>query len=253
MKRRLLVLAGMVLIFGAIRTPLEWQMEKEHQDAQFRTARLDLSLREQIGQSGFIAALSGFRSVVADLLWIDAYTAWTRTEYGRMALIFENVVTLQPRNYYFWDNAAWHMAWNGSVYAFENPRQPRQAIRKNERDQFYALGESFLKRGIQNNPDRYELNQTYALFLEQKRNDPCGAAEQYRLGSLKPDAPAFMRRQAAIQLSRCPGHEREAYLRLRALWQEGERERKPTLVRLVRELEIQLQIPQEERVYNPPR
>ena len=246
---RRLALIGLVIAFGAFRLPLESGLEKQHQAAQFRTAKLDLSLRERIGQTNFIAALSGFRAPIADILWIQAHTAWEKTEYGIMAHIFDNVTSLQPRNYYFWDNAAWHMAWNGSVFVFENPKQSRLGIRKKEQREFFDLGEDFLIRGIRNNPKSYHLRQTYALFLEQKRQDECGAAEQYRLGALLKDAPQYMERAAAIHLARCPGNEKLAYDQLRNLWMRGNDERKPTVITLIKSLENQLQIPEEQRIY----
>lgn len=249
MNTRLWGLAGLVLAFGVAKLPLEVELDKRHQAADFRTAKLDLSLREKIGQANFIAALSGFRAPIADVLWIRAHTAWERTEYGVMALLFDNVTTLQPRNFYFWDNAAWHMAWNGSVFAFENTKQPRLAIRKKEQNEFFDLGEDFLIRGIRNNPGSYQLRQTYALFLEQKRQDPCGASEQYRQGMHLKDAPPYMERAAAIHLARCPGKERLAYEQLRNLWLRGQQERKPTLITLIKTLEPQLQIPEEQRIY----
>jgi hypothetical protein len=246
---RLLMLAIMVLAFGALRLPLELRLQKEHEAGKFRTAKLDLSLRERIGQANFIAALSGFRAPIADILWIQAHTAWEKTQYGVMAHLFENVTALQPRNFVFWDNAAWHMAWNGSVFVFENPKQPRLAIRKKEQREFFDLGEDFLIRGIRNNPESYQLRITYALFLEQKRKEECGAAEQYRLGAKLKDAPPFMERAAAIHLARCPGNERLAYDQLRNLWLRGVEERKPTVVTLLKKLEEQLEIPREQRIY----
>ncbi len=250
---RLLALIGLILGFGALRLPLELHLNQEHQAAQFRTAKLDLSLRERIGQANFIAALSGFRAPIADILWIQAHTAWEKTEYGIMAHLFDNVTALEPRNFYFWDNAAWHMAWNGSVFAFENPKQPRLSIRKKEQREFFDLGEDFLIRGIKNNPDSYQLRVTYALFLEQKRQDECGASEQYRVGAKLRDAPAYMERAAAIHLARCPGNEKLAYDQLRNLWQRGNDERKPTVITLLKTLEDQLHIPEEQRIYKSAR
>ncbi len=250
---RLAVLIFLVLGFGLLRLPLETGLEKAHQAAFFRTAKLDLSLRERIGQSNFIAALSGFRAPIADILWIQAHTAWEKTEYGVMARIFDNVTSLQPRNFYFWDNAAWHMAWNGSVFAFENPKQPRLAIRTKEQREFFDLGEDFLIRGIRNNPDSYQLRQTYALFLEQKRHDECGASEQYRLGMRLPGAPPYMERAVAIHLARCPGSEKVAYDQLRNLWLRSPEERKPTVITLIKALEKQLDIPEEQRIYKSDR
>src|SRR5947207_3521365 len=114
-----------LLLFGAARLPFEEQLLQAHRAAYFHGAKVNLDLREQIGQLGFLAALSGFRSLVADMLYIDAHAAWERTEWGRMALLFQNVTTLQPRVLLFWDTAAWHMAWNASHAAREDPKQPR--------------------------------------------------------------------------------------------------------------------------------
>ena len=48
---------------------------------------LNLDLREQVGQLGFVAALSGFRSVVADFLFIQAHVAWERTEWSANVVV----------------------------------------------------------------------------------------------------------------------------------------------------------------------
>ena len=89
--------AGAILLFGLVRLPIERSLAASHQTAHLRTTKLDLGLREQIGQLSFVAALSGFRSLVAAFLWIEAHTAWEQTAWGRMAGLFESVTTLQPR------------------------------------------------------------------------------------------------------------------------------------------------------------
>ena len=98
---------------------------------------------------GFVAALSGFRSLVADLLYIQAHTAWERTEWGRMKL------TLRCRHRTaaallscFGTWRPWHMAYNASVAALEDPNQPREALRVKAQREYWKLGEEFLLRGI---------------------------------------------------------------------------------------------------------
>ena len=58
---------------------------------------------------GFLAALSGFRALVADGLWIHAHAVWERTDWAAMKFDFDAVTTLQPGCVLFWDMAAWHM------------------------------------------------------------------------------------------------------------------------------------------------
>ena len=124
-----------------------------HRAACFHGAKLDLGLREKIGQMGFVAALSGFRSLVADALWIHASIVWERTEWAAMKLDFDAVTTLQPRCILFWDMAAWHMALNASIAAYEDRKQPREALRLKAQREYWKLGEDYLLRGIANNPD----------------------------------------------------------------------------------------------------
>jgi hypothetical protein len=106
-----------------------------------------------VGQLGFVAALSGFRSVVADFLFIQAYVAWERAEWSRMLLLFRQITTLQPRSILFWEMAAWHMAWNAGTAALNDPDQPRLALRLRAQREYFDLGRDFLARGIRNNPN----------------------------------------------------------------------------------------------------
>jgi hypothetical protein len=247
------VLVAIILLgFGAIKLPLERRLAQEHRAAFFHGEKLNLDLRQQIGQLGFIAALSGFRAVVADLLWIQAHAAWERTEWGKMALILENVTALQPRNVMFWDLAGWHMAWNASAAAIQDKTQPREALRIKAQREYFQLGRDFLERGIANNPDKYVLYERLGLLLREKFNDHCGASEAYQKASQFPDAPEYLKRFTVYEMSYCPGREREAYERLLKLYNEGDRERLPTLLNRLRALQEKLNIPPEERVSLPP-
>ena len=236
-----------VLLFGAVRLPLEHRLSETHREQHFRTVDFDLDLREQLGQLGFVAALSGFRSLVADAVFIQAHVAWERTEWGRVLLLFRQVTTLQPRAILFWDMAAWHMAWNASTAAMNDRTQPREALRIKAAREYFGLGKDFLERGIKNNPERPELYEALARLYRDKYQDHERASEAFARAAVLPGAHSYARRFAAYELAQCPGREREAYEQLRALYDSGERERLPTLLRHLRELEIKLDVPREER------
>lgn len=252
MKRAYAVALAVLLLFGAAKWKFEQRLTEMHRAAFFHGAKLDLSLRQQIGQAGFLAALGGFRSVVADFLWIEAHTAWEQTQWGRMALLFNNVTALQPRNVMFWDMAAWHMGWNASVAALENPKQPREALRVKAQREYFKLAEDYLLRGIQNNPDRYTLYESLGRLYKEKFQDHCKASEYFDKASKFPKAPSYEKRFAAYELADCPGHEREAYERLVKLYKMGEKERLPTLLKKLNILEEVLNVPPGQRVYTPP-
>jgi len=237
-----------LFVFGAIKLPAERAIFAQHRQEHFRSVEFNLDLREKLGQLGFIAALSGFRAIVADALFIQAHVAWERTEWGRILLLFRHITTLQPRVLLFWDTAAWHMAWNASVAAMNDRTQPRLALRVKAQREYFALGKDFLERGIQNNPDRPQLYEALARLYKEKYKDHERAAEFYAKAAALPDAARFDRRFSAYELSYCEGREREAYERLRGLYDEGEQERLPTLITRLKFLEDKLNIPQDQRI-----
>jgi hypothetical protein len=235
-------------LFGAAKLPMEHAVWAEHRRLHFRAVDFNLDLREQLGQLGFVAALSGFRSLVADALFVQAHVAWERTEWGRVLLLFRQVTTLQPRALLFWDMAAWHMAWNASTAALNDRAQPRLALRIKAQREYFALGRDFLERGIKNNPDRPQLYEALARLYRDKYNDHEHAAEFFAKAAALPGAPGYTKRFAAYELAQCPGREQEAHAQLRALYDSGEKERVPTLLRRLKALEIKLDIPPDQRV-----
>ena len=251
MIRGLAVVLGLTL-FGAAKLPMEHSISGEHRKLHFRAVDFNLDLREQVGQLGFIAALSGFRSLVADALFVQAHVAWERTEWGRVLLLFRQVTTLQPRALLFWGMAAWHMAWNASTAALNDRTQPRLALRIKAEREYFALGRDFLELGIKNNPDRPQLYEALARLYRDKYNDHEHAAEFFAKAASLPGAPSYVKRLAAYELAQCPGREQQAYDQLHALYHSGEKERVPTLLRRLKELEIKLDIPSEQRIRDSP-
>ena len=244
-----LAVAVLIVVFGVARLPVETQMNQEHLRAAFGGVKLNLSLFQKIGQMSFLAGLSGFRTIVADLLWIDANTAWERVEYGKMNLLLQTVTTLAPRNENFWDESAWHMAYNASVYAIDDHRQPKIGIRRREQQKYFMLGKDYAERGIENVPNSYLLHQRLALICKDKFGDHCAAAAEFAKAAVCPRAFSYEKRFAAYELSYCPGHEREAWQSLRKLYDMGIQERLPTLELRLKAMEEKLQLPQEQRVY----
>src|SRR5476649_953778 len=239
MMRFFLVLMS-VALFGAARFPLEHAISTAHRELHLRAVDFNLGLRKQLGQLGFVAALSGFRSLVADVLFIQAHVAWERTEWGRVLLLFRQVTTLQPRALLFWDMAAWHMAWNASVAALNDSTQPRLALRVKAQREYFDLGKDFLERGIKNNPDAPQLYEAMARLYKDKYKDHARASEFFGKAATLPDAPSYDKRFSAYELSYCEGREREAYDRLHQLYEMGENERLPTVLTRLKFLEDKL-------------
>ena len=208
---------------------------------------LSIGLREQIGQSAFIAVLGGFRSVIADLLFIDAYSAWERTDWTYLLLRLRQATELQPRAILFWEMAGWHMAWNAGTAALEDDSKSPAARRRLQHD-YLELGKDFLVRGIAHNPEKPQLYEALARLYRDKFHDHAGAAENFEKASHLPDHASYDERFSAYELSYCEGREREAYDRLRTLYQRGEKQRLPRLINQLRAMEARLKIPANERI-----
>jgi hypothetical protein len=247
MKRGLIALAA-IFAFGALKLPAERALALEHRESHFVEPELNLDFREKIGELGFVAALSGFRAVLADFLFIKAHAAWERTEWGRVLFLFRQVTALQPHVPLFWDTAAWHMAWNASTAALNDPSQPRQALRVQAQRDYFALGKDFLERGIKDNPRNPKLYESMAMFYRDKYNDHAHASEFYRKAADCPGAPSYDKRFSAYELSYCEGWEPQAYIQLRRLYDEGPQERLPTLVKRLKYLEAKLNIAKDQRI-----
>src|SRR6478735_5437571 len=150
MRRRHVVALLVLMVFGFAKMPFEAHLEATRKGAYFNKAKFTLSLRQQLGQMSFLAAVGGFRALVADYCYLQAYTEWTRVEWGRVKLSFDAATSLQPRQILFWEQAGWHMGYNASVAALENKAEPRKALRLKAQQEFFKIGEDYYIRGIAN-------------------------------------------------------------------------------------------------------
>jgi|GEM_PF-147573 len=237
-----------LLAWGIVKFPVEARLERRMQDTRLGGYKPTASLRQQAGQAGFIAALGGLRAAVADMLWIRANIAWQDVQYGRMKLLFDTCTTMQPRRVSFWDISAWHMAWNGAAHVENTEKDP--VARNAKMREFFKLGEDFLLRGIENNPDSWELYDRLGLLYRDKFKDVEKASAAYEEASQRPGHLDYTRRFAAYYLAEVPGREREAYARLMALFHESEHEWLLTLFRQIQKLEASLAIPDGQRIYH---
>ena len=247
MKGRVLGILAL-LAWGIAKLGFEGRLEQRMQDARLGGFKPTASLRQQAGQAGFIAALGGLRAAVADMLWIRAHMAWQDVQYGRMKLLFDTCTAMQPRRVNFWDIAAWHMAWNGSVHAEMHETDP--VVKKAKMREFYELGKDFLLRGIESNPDSWELYDRLGMLYRDKYKDMAQASKAYDEASQRPGHLEYTRRFAAYYLADVPGREQEAYTRLLALFRESEREWLPTLFRQLQKMEVKLAIPDDQRIWH---
>jgi tetratricopeptide (TPR) repeat protein len=99
---------------------------------------------------------SGFKSQVANLLWMKSDEYWHKGLLTRQNPLMELVVTLDPQFIEAWSTAGWHWAYN--IYADidskykNNPKMIRQ-----KQDMAIETGLNYLGRGAEMNPETYRL------------------------------------------------------------------------------------------------
>jgi len=250
--KRVAAILLLLLAFGAAKFPLEQRIGEAHRAAFFHGAKLNISLREQIGQGAFLAALSGFRGVIADILALQANDAWENTQWSRVHFLYKQITTLEPRVTVYWEMAAYYMAYDAAAAALQDEKQPRQLLRVKASREYMQLGREFLEDGVSNNPDRFVLYNRLGHVLMTKLHDHYGAYEAYTKAAQFPDCMGYEKRFAAYELAQCPGYEAQAYELLLGLYREGPVERTSTLLKRLAAVEEKLAIPPEQRVYKPP-
>lgn len=253
--RRAALVALLLGLWAPCKIIWEQRIAKEQDFLRYRGAPITLQLRDQLGQGLTIGVLSGMRSIVADLIWLNVTTAWMNEEWFRMGGYINLCTALQPRAPVFWDMGGWHLAWNASISALHDRTQPNE-LRRIKASRFWVdKGLEIYKRGLENNPTYWRLWSDTGLLYQQRLKDYRTAAIYYQKASELPNAPVYLERFPAIMYG-LAGDDKAAYASWKALWERltpEQREQKAhwkeKIESNIRRLEPKLSIPKEKRVF----
>lgn len=205
-----------------------------------------------LGQGIIVGMLGGFRSIMADFLWLQTYAVWEDRERAKLDSMVRLVTSIDPRPEFFWINAArmiaydvphWRIQEEGGHQAVPESRQ--ETIDREQAEQAFAL----LRRGLEFHPDSprlyLEIGQIHMIRLD----DPAEAAPWFRRASEQADAPHFAARVYA-ELLRRQGKNAEAYEFLKGLFRrlpdDDPYARKGIILERIRELEARLEVSRSE-------
>ncbi len=255
--RRAALVALLLGLWAPCKIVWEQRIAHEQDILRYNGAPMTRQLRDELGQGLTIGVLSGMRSVVADLVWLNVTTAWMNQEWFRMGGYINLCTALQPRAPVFWDMGGWQLAWNASVGALQDKTQPNE-LRRLKASRFWVdRGLEIYKRGIENNPTYWRLWANTGMLYDQRLKDYRTAAYYYQKASELPNAPAYLERFPAEMFdTHHANDDQAAYAAWKALWERltpAERARKEhTAGRVeseIRRLEQKLSIPNEKRVF----
>jgi hypothetical protein len=246
------VASALLLIAGAALRPVEESVRKveSHPGRLVCPRRINAVL---VGQGTSMAMLGGFRALVADLLWLKAYLAWSACDLPATETMIRVVTTVDERPLCFWLNGARIMAYDMTQWRLRAvgregavPAALRQRIINEQAGMALRLLEDA----------RSQHPQSAAVYVEMAnihlygRADPAAAACWYRQAATLPDAPYYAARIHAELLKRL-GRPWEAYAWLRQLHPTlpagEEAAGAPVVLGRIRDLERALEIPEKER------
>ena len=250
------VASAVLLIAGAALRPVEESLRKaeSHPGRLVRARRINAVL---VGQGTSMAMLGGLRALVADLLWLKAYLAWSACDLPATETMIRVVTTVDERPLCFWLNGARIMAYDMTQWRLRAvgrggavPAALRQRIINEQAGMALRLLEDA----------RGQHPQSAAVYVEManihlnSRADPAVAAFWYRQAATLPDAPYYAARIHAELLKRL-GRPWEAYAWLRQLHPTlppgEEAAEAPVVLGRIRDLERALEVPEKERYVAP--
>lgn len=187
------LMAALVLVVPAMGlSPLERQIHAERNRLRYGTVKVAMGVRDRVSQNTAIALLAGFRSIVADFLWIHGHGYFEKREWLRQYRDMETSVLLEPQSALFWDVGAWHMAWNIGYAVSVDPSNRTFAVGIKRQREWWDKARDFLRRGQENIPNRPDLYFSTGWLYAEKYKEPCKAQEYYHKALTAPEPPACM-------------------------------------------------------------
>jgi len=245
MKRKLQALL-VILLLGGVKLPVEEAATRYLREVRLLSLPVDMSVRDSIGQMGFAASLGGLRSLVASITYLQAYEAWTNINWGKVDSLFQLTTSLQPSYDKYWDEAAWHMAYNAASSYLHN-KELNAAVRGKLYHDHIQRGVDILQQGLRVLPDSARLWNTLAEVYERRVIDPKKAGDCYM---------EVLRLNKNIRYGRLAGYQ-YALTQDSVLWQKAydlfmdsyrKNQRPPTMINAIKQLEKQLKIPEVRRI-----
>ena len=223
---------AVILAGGLLRLPLEQYYTAEMRRKNLLETPLKLSMRDELGQTLFIAVLGGFRSVVASIMELRAITPWQQSNFGVVEECYAVCTRLQPREAHYWEQRAWHQAANArDTYRYES--RLTEANREILAQQAVDNGIRIVREGLTWLPQSWKLWDRLAFYSSMPWNqkpDHAAAAEYYAKAAAIEGAPGVFRRLHVYQVARIPKREWEAWGKLLALYNSpGTRDRTLTV------------------------
>ncbi|MEM9227322.1 MAG: hypothetical protein AAGA45_05085 [Verrucomicrobiota bacterium] len=235
-----LILAGVVL--SVLQQPA-WKDVRQYQP------ELNLEKVEgALGQGLMIGLLGGFRTIIADLVFIQANSTWERKERAETEALLRLTTAIDPRPLFFWINGSRMIAYDMPVWRIREaggfdavPRSVQDRIMKEQAER----GLNYINEARAYHPDDYRIPLENGQVIYNKIKDTERALPFY-LEAYRSDGPDFAGRIYAELLRQLDRND-EAYTfyrqQLTELSPDTPPQQKAIVVERIRELEEELNVP----------
>jgi tetratricopeptide (TPR) repeat protein len=198
------IAASFVLCAGLSGSITRERIEKGYVSRLPQATPVDVPLNQFFGA----ALMTGFRGIVADLLWLECDHFWHGGEWHKLLPYYYFITRLQPKFVTVWVVGGWHMAYNVSYRVAHDKTLP-EAERELESARWVERGIAFLKEGLRHNADRYEIYFELGWDYYHKVKDYREAVVYLEQAVRRPH-PQWVERVLAHAYEKC-GRYRDAY------------------------------------------
>ncbi len=239
----LLLLLGM----GVAKLPFEEKITEDLQARNLMESPPDLGMVESLGQMGAAASLGGLRSLVASILYLEAYGAFEDVDWARVDSLMTLATRLQPHEPIYWEEAAWHMAYNAASNVERDKTLPPLLRAKMVKD-YIQRGVDIMEEGLHFLPDEPRLYLRLALIDKDRLKDPRKAAQAF-FDCYEHGGPDYAQRMGAYELTELNEHaaDEKAYKILKMYYDLGMKKKGTTIMVDLPKLEERLGIPKDQR------
>lgn len=251
--RRLVVVAAVLFALGLGLSPLQNRVWGEVKSFQPEMNLGDVE--EALGQGVVIGLLGGFRTLIADFVYLRASYYWEKRDRPNTEALLALTTSIDPRPMWFWLNAARIISYDIPVWRIRERgkwEDVPEAYRKHIYAEQVARTMALLDRAEKYHPDDIRIPLERARIYYDKTQNYEQAAKYYKQVTEMPDAPYYAARIYANALDKL-GRTREAYYFLRDIYPtlppsnvEPAASREVVLQR-IREFEEDLDLPSIER------
>lgn len=150
--RRTLLAAGILVVAGIVRMPVEQALTEDLRSQKLLGKPLDIDTRKKVGQGFWAVSLGGLRTLVATVLNLRAFSYFEGQKWEQVADTYDTIVQLAPNSAFYWDTGHWHMAYNAAAHYQTDSSLPEIRAQAEWR-KWIKRGTAFLEEGVKQNPD----------------------------------------------------------------------------------------------------